>query len=325
MTDKVPGSSTGAKERYPGLALFSHSVKAMGSPCEFRFYAPASEGNRLLQLAVQRLLDLEQKYTRYRPDSLTSRINAAAGTGQPVAVDEETARLLDYAGVLFEQSDGLFDITSGILRRAWDFRSGHLPVQAEVASLLPLVGWRQVQWKAPYVYLPQVGMELDFGGFVKEYATDQISQLLHNEGVVHGLVNLGGDIRVIGPHPDASPWIVGIQHPRIAGRAIARVPVMQGALATSGDYERFMMVEGMRYCHLLNPNTGWPVTSRFASASVLAQQCILAGSFSTIALLKSQQEPQWLSQSGVDFLLVDQRLGLQGNMPLLPMAPEQPL
>lgn len=322
MTQVVPGSSSGAKERYPGLELFSHRVKAMGSPCEFRFYAPASDGSRLAQLAEQRLLALEQKYTRYRPDSLISRINAAAGSGKAIAVDEETARLLDYAAVLFEQSDGMFDITSGILRRAWDFRSGQLPVQENVSALLPLIGWQQVQWKAPTIYLPKAGMELDVGGFVKEYATDQISQLLHSLGVVHGLVNLGGDIRVIGPHPDESPWIVGIQHPRIAGRAIARVPLVQGALATSGDYERFMLVNGVRYCHLLNPSTGWPVAARYASASVLAPQCLLAGSFSTIALLKSQQEPDWLAQSGIDFLLVDQDLGLQGNIPLLPIAPD---
>lgn len=313
------------EKKHSELVLFSHRLKAMGSPCELRFYAPASEGDALLALALQRLLELEQKYTRYRPDSLTSRINTAAGTGQPIAVDEESARLLDYAGILFAQSDGLFDITSGILRRAWDFRSGRLPAQTEIDPLLPLIGWQKVYWNAPDFYLPNIGMEIDFGGFVKEYATDQLSQLLHNHGVMHGLVNLGGDIRVIGPHPDLSPWIVGIQHPRTAGQAIARIPMMQGAIATSGDYERFMFVNGVRYCHLLNPHTGWPIASRYASASVVADQCVLAGSFSSIALLKSQAEPEWLSESGVTFLLVDQELELQGNLRFQPSGPDQPV
>lgn len=268
-----------------------------------------------MALAVARLQELEHKYSRYRPDSIVSRINAAAGSGAQVAVDDETARLLDYAALLFTQSDGLFDVTSGILRNAWNFRANRLPSQAKIEQLLPLIGWQQVQWNKPYVYLPQPGMEVDFGGFVKEYATDQISQLLQEQGVVHGLVNLGGDIRVLGPHPDSSPWIVGIQHPRTAEQAIVKIPLLQGAIATSGDYERFMLVKGVRYCHLLNPYTGWPVASPFASASVLADQCVLAGSFSSIALLKSPSEPQWLASSGITYLLVDQHLQLQGNMP----------
>ncbi len=311
------------------LSFHQHSLKAMGSRCEFKLYAPAAEGAALLELASQRLNQLEQKYTRYQSSSVTAQINAAAGCGEALRVDEETQRLLDYAHVLYLQSDGRFDITSGILRQAGDFRSGKLPEQAQLDQLLPLIGWPQVSWEPPFFYLPKAGMQIDLGGFVKEYAADQIAQLVLSQGVQHGLVNLGGDIRVLGPHPDGSPWIVGIQHPRQAGRAIAQIPLQRGAIATSGDYERFMLVKGKRYSHLLDPHTGWPIESRFASVSVLAPQCVLAGSFSTIALLKGdlanadkksaateqrQDVEDWLAESGISYLCIDQQLQFSGNI-----------
>lgn len=157
-------------------------------------------------------------------------------------------------------------------------------------------------------------MELDFGGYVKEYTADCVADLCRASGIEHGLVNLGGDIHVIGPHPDGSPWQVGIQHPRDPNAAIARIPLAQGAIATSGDYERYMMLEGTRYCHLLHPITGHSLHPAFASISVVAARCLIAGSFTTIALLKSPEEPQWLSEQGLPYLTTDQQLQLGGSL-----------
>lgn len=296
------------------LPLQRHSIKAMGSRCEINFYAPDAQAADLYHKAEARLRELERKYTRYAPDSVTSRINRAAGSGEPIQVDDETVGLLHYAQALYDQSEGLFDISSGILRRAWDFRSGKLPSQERINELLPYVGWHQVQWKSPKVYLPHELMEIDFGGYVKEFAADQIATLLKREGIRHGLVNLGGDITVIGPHPDDSPWQVGIQHPRKPEQAIARIPMRRGAIATSGDYERFMMIDGVRYCHILNPKTGYSICPQRVSVTVIADQCLLAGSFSSLAMLKSESDPHWLADAGVHYLQIDENMQMDGSL-----------
>lgn len=294
--------------------LHSAVFKAMGSRCEIQLYGPEATAKTVADRAVERVRALEAKYSRYRADNVTARINAAAGSSQAIEVDPETAALLDYAAVLHEQSDGLFDITSGVLRKAWDFKAERLPTEEQIATLLPLIGWSRVEWQAPFVRLPEAGMELDFGGYVKEYTADCVADLCRASGIEHGLVNLGGDIHVIGPHPDGSPWQVGIQHPRQPNSAIARIPLAQGAIATSGDYERYMMVDGTRYCHLLHPATGHSLHPAFASISVVAARCLIAGSFTTIALLKSPEEPQWLSEQGLPYLTTDQQLQLGGSL-----------
>ncbi len=302
--------------------LHSAAFKAMGSRCEIQLYGPEATARTVAARAVERVRALESKYSRYRSDSVTSRINAAAGSDDAVEVDPETAALLDYAATLHEQSDGLFDITSGVLRKAWDFKAEQLPTDQQIAELLPLIGWSKVNWQSPFVRLPQTGMELDFGGYVKEYTADCVADLCHSAGIENGMVNLGGDIHVIGPHPDGTPWQVGIQHPREPNAAIARIPLAQGAIATSGDYERYMVVNGTRYCHLLHPATGRSVHPAFASVSVVAARCLIAGSFTTIALLKSPEEPDWLSEQGLPYLTTDQQLRLGGSLETGNRAPE---
>jgi thiamine biosynthesis lipoprotein len=147
-------------------------------------------------------------------------------------------------------------------------------------------------------------MELDFGGFGKEYAADRAATLLMGAGFASGFVNLGGDIRLLGPRPDGSPWTLGIAHPRVAGGVIAELALTEGALATSGDYERYLEHAGQRYCHILDPHTGWPV-SHWQSVSVVAPACLAAGALSTIAMLKQAQAPAFLAEQGVLHVLID--------------------
>jgi thiamine biosynthesis lipoprotein len=254
-------------------------------------------------LAIAAVARIETKYSRYLPDSVVSRINAAAG-GEPVAIDEETKLLLSYAGECFRQSGGLFDATSGVLRRAWRFDRGRVPSDEEISRLLPLIGWDRVELSDRTVRLSTPGMELDFGGFGKEYAADHAALALRNEGVTSALVNLAGDIAILGPLPDGEPWRVGIRHPRTEGALIATLPVSSGAIATSGDYERFLEVDGHRHCHVLDPRTGRSARG-FQSVTVHAPSCVVAGSASTIAMLKGAREGlEWLRSLGVPFLCV---------------------
>ncbi|MFT6389721.1 MAG: thiamine biosynthesis lipoprotein [Cellvibrionaceae bacterium] len=279
----------------------------MGSPCEFSIYCDDEQkAKRITQLLSDEISRLENKYTRYKTTSVTSAINDHSGKVDGIRLDEETAALINYADSLYQQSDGLFDITSGVLRREWNFKSGKLPRELSMQALLPIIGWDKVTWDNPHFYLPIEGMEVDFGGFVKEYAADVLATLCIDNSVKHGLINLGGDIRVIGSHPNGSPWRVGIQHPRKPLTAIATVDMYSGGIATSGDYERYMIIDGKRYCHLLNPKTGESIQPYFASVSVVSESCLLAGSFSSIAMLKSQKDKGWLNDMGLPYLTTEE-------------------
>lgn len=280
----------------------------MGSPCQLRAWACAG---RALDAARAELERLEAKYSRYRDDSLTSRINRSAG-GAALEMDAETAGLLDYAAQAWQQSGGRFDLSTGVLRRAWDFKSGKLPDPAVLEAARARVGWQQLEWSRPQLRLP-VGMELDFGGLVKEYAADRVAQLLREQGARGGLVDLGGDIAVVGPQPDGSAWRIGIRDPRQRGAALALIELERGGLATSGDYERGMTIDGRRYSHLLDPLSGQPVRGA-ASVSVAAPLCLLAGTASTSAMLMGEGAEAWLRDLGLPWLLVGQDANLRGSL-----------
>lgn len=296
------------------MQRFDHSFVAMGGPCRLRIDGQdeptARAAIRASEAEVRRL---EAKYSRYRADSLTTKINRCAGS-EAVAIDPETAGLLNYGQTLWRESDGLFDLTSGVLRQAWDFKSSRLPSQAEIDRLLPLVGWSTVEWDERSVRLPQVGMELDFGGCVKEYACDSVAAVLRKFGIENALVDLSGDMVALSGQATGQPWQIGIRHPGETELAIAHITLTDGGLASSGNYERYMTVDGQRYGHLLSPVTGWPVQG-LACVSVVAKQCLVAGSTATMALLMPEKEALvWLDSLGVPWLAVDAQYNSHGTV-----------
>jgi len=295
------------------LTLYRYPFRAMGSRCEIRLYASSEEpAAACAQAAIADVLRLEAKYSRYRDDSVTAAINRVAAAGGAVDVDAETATLLDYAATCFEQSDGLFDLTSGILREAWSAERRELPSSDALQRLLARVGWGKVRWQRPRLAFGVPGMEIDFGGVVKEYAADRAATLCAEAGFRHGLVDLGGDIKIVGPHPDGTPWVVGIQHPRNPEAVMATLDLFRGAIATSGDYERFVEIGGRRYSHILSPRTGMPVNG-LAGVSVAAPECVVAGSATTIAMLMENRGPEWLDEVGLPHVWMDQKLRVGGT------------
>lgn len=287
------------------LTYYQQAFNAMGSPCDLQLYARnLAQAQCVADYVITDIYRLEARYSRYRSDSFISAINAVAAAGGSITVDDETAGLLNYAETCYQQSDGLFDISSGLLRRAWRFDLGQLPDQAVIADLLTHVGWDKLHWQAPLLTFPNAGMELDFGGIVKEYAVDRAAAVCRSLGITHGVVNLGGDIKIIGSRPDGEPWRIGIRHPRQQQTVIETLLLHEGALASSGDYERCIVVDGVRYGHILNPKTGWPV-QHLAAVSVVGDFCVVAGSASTIAMLKEQQGAAWLETLGLPYLWVD--------------------
>ena len=270
--------------------------------------ALAKEAASAVVAEVQRI---ERKYSRYLADSVVTQINNAKHEqGRCVwsNIDRETAQLLDFANSCFAQSGGLFDITSGVLRRVWDFKAAVLPTEASLASVLPLIGWPHVERQPDAVRLTRPGMEIDFGGFGKEYAADRAAAVLLAHGIAHGFVDLGGDVVVTGPPANAEAWSLGIRHPRRINDLLESVAIASGAVATSGDYERYFEQDGHRYSHILNPRTGQSVEG-LQSVTVFAPTCMVAGAVTTIAMLKGLTEGlRWLREvmaHGGQWLAVD--------------------
>ncbi len=283
------------------LTLFQFGFQAMGSPCQLQFYADSPKRANQVGQYVSGLVErLERKYSRYRSDSVLSQINQSAGGSQGFKIDSETAVLLQYAEQCFVESEGLFDVTAGVLGQIWDFKTSKAPDMSQIEALLPLIGWHKVDWDENTIRLPLCGMALDLGGIVKEYAADAAAQQCLALGIQAGIVEFGGDVRVFGPQPDGQGWPIAIRDPCHPDQVITHLNIQQGALASSGDYERFLEMDGIRYSHILNPKTGWPVTGMRA-VSVVAEHCIVAGSLATIAMLKGLDGSSWLEQQQLPF------------------------
>ncbi|MFT4764484.1 MAG: thiamine biosynthesis lipoprotein [Oleispira sp.] len=285
------------------MNFHQHNFTAMASPCSFILQGEDAAIQQACIKAQAEVQRIEQKYSRYLDSSLLQTINKNAGI-KSTKIDAETAGLLNYAQLCHQQSDGLFDITSGILRQVWNFKSNTLPNKKNLKRILPLINWSAVQWDQDQIFLPKKNMEIDFGGFGKEYAADRAAEVFQSLGVQHGLVDLGGDIRVIGDKMDKSGWSIGIRDPQQPKQAITQITLHQGAMATSGNYERFMQIDGQHYCHIMKANTGWPA-NYWASVTILAPQCLVAGSLATLTMLAEQKGQQWLEEQEVSFLAID--------------------
>jgi thiamine biosynthesis lipoprotein len=285
------------------MMLHRFTFRAMAAENEVQVWGQGADAGDAARRAIAEVARIEAKYSRYRPDSIVSRINAAAG-GAPIAIDDETRQLLAYADACWRQSGGLFDATSGILRRAWNFDIARVPSDDELAKLVARVGWQRVEIDGRGVRLREAGMELDFGGFGKEYAVDRAALVMKEAGAESALVNLAGDLAILAPQPGGAPWRVGIRHPRRQGELLATLEVSSGSIATSGDYERFVDVDGARHSHILDPRTGRSARG-LQSVTVHAPSCLVAGSATTIAMLKGEGEGlAWLEALGLPYLCV---------------------
>ena len=291
-------------QRTPGSDpdLLRAQFKAMASPCEALIDSrEAAVAQRVAVAVSNEAFRIEQKFSRYRADNVVHAINNADGAA--VEVDAETADLLDYAARCHEQSSGLFDVTSGVLRRVWKFDgSDRLPEPAAVAGVLALVGWQKVSWQRPRLKLLP-GMEIDFGGIGKEYAVDRAARLGAEAGGVAILVNFGGDIYATGPRRDGTPWNVAIENPSLDS-ILPPFTLAQGGVATSGDARRYLIKDGVRYGHILDPRSGWPVKDAPRSVTTVAASCSAAGLLSTLAILQGKGAEGYLKDKNVIYWVI---------------------
>ncbi|MBT8092059.1 MAG: FAD:protein FMN transferase [Gammaproteobacteria bacterium] len=269
----------------------------MGSPCELVCETPRrSVAVELTHLAADEAWRIEDKFSRYIAGTIIERINTAQG--RAVEVDDETAQLINFATTLYELSEHLFDISSGVLRKAWRFDGGdRVPDRGAVEDVLAQVGWQRVSWQPPILQMP-AGMEIDMGGIGKEYAVDRCAAIVREQGGPPCLVNFGGDLAASDKPRQRRAWQVAIEGdtPDAADRVLH---LREGAIATSGDARRFLQKDGIRYSHILDPTTGWPIVDAPASITVAAETCTQAGMISTLTMLKGCGAEAFLEAAGV--------------------------
>ena len=287
----------------------------MGGPAQlFLEYKNPKLSHATLRRILDELQRIERKFSFYLDSSLVSLINKSAGTNRTITIDDEFASLLRFADTLYGESNGAFDPTAGILKDVWNLDRPSLPEDGEVTEKLRCVGWRKLDWSSHSARLSLRGMKIDLGGIVKEYAVDFAAKILRDSKISSALVDLAGDISLIGGKPDGSPWEISVRHPRLSQKSVTMLRLSDISIATSGDYERAIIMNGKRYSHLINPKTGWPVNG-LVSCSVISEQCLIAGGSASTALLKEASDGiDWLEDIGLPYLAIDPSLEVYSNL-----------
>jgi FAD:protein FMN transferase len=302
----------------PGFVSFEHSVMAT----RLTVTLPDRAGAEQTAAGVVAIFeDLEARLSEWRPGSQLARINANAG-GEPVPVDPEVLALIAEGlrfGVL---TDGAFDITWAALWGTWDFRAEDpvVPDRGVLESLSGLVDYRRVEVDpiAGTVRLPEPGMKLGLGGIAKGQALDRAGAWLKAQGWTVFTLSAGGQV-LAGGQPGARPWQVGVRDPRgLADDWFAVVPAVDSSVSTSGDYERFFEVDGVRYHHILDPQTGWPATSGLRSVTVLSPDATTGDVLSTALFVLGLEHGLALVEGlpGVEALVVDDQGGVHATLGL---------
>lgn len=297
-----PGGDGGPGASGSETVRLERGWPVMGTLLRASAAAPDSAAaNRALEAARSAVFRVDSLMSTYRDDSDLSRINAAAGSGRWVPVAASTARVLEAALSWARISGGAFDPTAGPLASAWGFHRGEpaVPPPARSDSAARLVGWRLVERDTAGrgVRLPRAGMRLDFGAIAKGWALDRAVRAMREAGAVGGTVDLGGNVSVFGRPPRARDrWRLGIRHPRREGRLAGTLALDSGSVATSGDSEQFVVEDGTRYSHVMDPRTGRPARG-VVQVTVTAARGIDADALSTALFVLGPEEGRALLES----------------------------
>ncbi len=264
------------------LKEFRRSARLMGSAFEFIIIAPAKEGGHLLDACVTEVSRIEKLLTEFSDSSQTYLINQAAGKTS-VGVDDETFQLIKRSIELSKLTQGAFDISAGVLKRLYDFKGTAfaMPDKKRITKTLEKVGYQYIELIGPNrVKLSKDGMRIGFGAIGKGYAADKVKALMLGKGIVNGVINASGDLTAWGKRMDGSNWRVAIADPNDKSKVLAWIPIDNGSVATSGDYEQYFEHNGKRYSHTIDPKTGIPV-SGIKSVTIVSLSAELSDAIAT--------------------------------------------
>jgi len=265
----------------------AYSFLCMGGLCEVLIETVnKSISDHIFNTVLKEARRIESKFSRYQTGNIVYKINNAQG--KSIKIDRETYHILQFADSLHKASFGLFDITSGVLRRVWTFDGRTpAPAPADIAPLLKKIDWKKVSYNKSQILVPK-DWELDFGGLVKEYSVDFCIEKVKSLALAPTLINFGGDIAVTGPKINNQPWKIHVD------QSAESLLLFEGAVATSGDKNRYVIHHGVRLGHIINPKTGWPIVGAPRSVTVAAKNCTQAGALATLSLLKGSQCEEFL-------------------------------
>jgi len=257
----------------------------MGNNFTFTVVAASEpEGNRFIDQAISEVRRIERLLTTFNSESQTNRINENAGI-QPVKVDAEVFNLIQRSLAISTITQGAFDISyGGIDKSLWNFdrEMKSLPSAETAKKMVHLIDYRNIVLEAENqtVFLKKKGMRIGFGGIGKGYAAEQAKDILKASGVKSGIINASGDLTAWGNQPGGEPWTIGIAHPDHPAAAFSYLNISDKAVATSGNYEKFVTVNGRKYSHTIDPKTGLPVTG-IKSVTIIADNAELADAMAT--------------------------------------------
>lgn len=294
---------------------YKRSLKLMGSRFDITVVADdEAQGEAYIDLAVAEITRIEKLISSWDPNSQTSAINANAGK-KPVKVDRELIELIQRAIAISKLTDGAFDISYASMDKIWKFDGSMtaMPDAQTITNSVEKVGFQNIaiDSEASTVFLKKEGMKIGFGAIGKGYAADKAKQLLIEKGVSAGIINASGDMNTWGKQTNGNPWKVAITNPLDKNKVFALLPIVNSAVVTSGDYEKYVTFNGTRYAHIIDPRTGYPATG-IISATVFAPKAELADALATsvfvmgieVGLNRINQLP------GIECIIVDD----QGNI-----------
>ncbi len=264
--------------------IYKKPFTAMGCGFEVTVVAKdAQEADVFLEAAIGNIRRIEALISSWVDNSQTGQINRSAGI-EPVEVDPELFYLIKRAIAISELTDGAFDISYASMDKIWKFDGSvtQLPDSSIVKESVKLVGYKNIQMNEVNhsVFLPEKGMKIGFGAIGKGYAADHTMNLLKSLGVTSGIINASGDLRAWGQQPNGAPWQIGVKNPLNKNKVFVLLPLVNQALVTSGNYEKFITINGKRYAHIIDPRTGYP-SSGLTSVTIIASSAELADALAT--------------------------------------------
>ena len=267
-----------------GQSIFKREMGLMG--CQFDITVVASsqnEANSYIDIAVEEIQRIETMISSWKPDSQTSAVNRNAGL-KPVKVDDELFQLIKRSIQLSTITDGAFDISFASIDHIWNFNKQEttMPDQAKLLSSVEAIGYEHIQLDEANstVFLTKKGMKIGFGAIGKGYAADKAKELLIKKGVKSGIINASGDMNTWGKKPDGTAWKVAITNPMDQTKSYGLFEINNQAVVTSGNYEKYVRINGERYSHIIDPRTGQP-TKGILSVSIFAPKAEMADALAT--------------------------------------------
>jgi len=280
------------------------------------------EGNEYIDSAIFEITRIEKLISSWDLNSETSLINKHSGI-KPIKVDKELFDLIERSIAISALTNGAFDISYASMDRIWNYDGSmrEMPSEEEISNSIKKVGYQNISIdkEAQTVFLKLKGMKIGFGAIGKGYAADKAKALLIEKGVKAGIINASGDLNAWGKQADGSDWMVAITNPLNKNKVFSWLPINDSAIVTSGNYEKFISFDGIRYSHIIDPRTGYPSTG-IISTSIMTSNAELADAISTsVFVMGVETGLDFINQlKGVDCIIIDEenKIHISNNIKL---------